>query len=73
MFIFRRLKINHDDHEFILEFGTVANRNDLLRVLDYLLQALEAPHQYPPGAAEAPAIGDRVTCCRNLIICSSVE
>ncbi len=26
MFIFRRLKINHDSHEFILEFGTVANR-----------------------------------------------
>ncbi len=27
MFIFRRLKINHDSHEFILEFGTVANIN----------------------------------------------
>jgi hypothetical protein len=39
-------------------------------VLDYLLQALEAPHQYPSGATEAPAIGDRVTCCRNLINCS---
>ncbi len=25
MFIFRRLKINHDSHEIILEFGTVAN------------------------------------------------
>ncbi len=45
MFIFRRLKIIHDSHEFILDFGTVVNRNDLLRVLDYLLQALEAPHQ----------------------------
>jgi hypothetical protein len=25
MFIYHRLKINHDSHEFILEFGTVAN------------------------------------------------
>jgi hypothetical protein len=25
VFIFRRLKINHDSHEFILESGTVAN------------------------------------------------
>jgi hypothetical protein len=25
MFIFRRLKTNHDSHEFILESGTVAN------------------------------------------------
>ncbi len=25
MFIFRRLKINHDSHEFILESGTVTN------------------------------------------------
>jgi hypothetical protein len=24
---FRRLKINHDSHEFILESGTVANKN----------------------------------------------
>ncbi len=63
-------KINHDFHEFNLEFGTIAKRNDLLRVLDYLLQALKAPHQYPPDATEASAIGDRVTCCRNLIICS---
>ncbi len=27
-FIFCRLKINHDSHEFILEFGTVTNRDD---------------------------------------------
>ncbi len=27
MFIFRRLKINYDPHEFILEFGTVANND----------------------------------------------
>jgi hypothetical protein len=27
LFIFRMLKINHVSHEFILEFGTVANRN----------------------------------------------
>jgi hypothetical protein len=26
MFIVRRLKINHDSHEFILEFGTVAKK-----------------------------------------------
>jgi hypothetical protein len=25
LFIFRRLKINHDIHEFILDSGTVAN------------------------------------------------
>jgi hypothetical protein len=25
VFIFRRLKINHDTHEFMLESGTVAN------------------------------------------------
>jgi hypothetical protein len=25
MFIFHRLKINHDSHEFFLEFGTVAD------------------------------------------------
>ncbi len=25
MFIFHRLKINHDPHEFILKFGTIAN------------------------------------------------
>jgi hypothetical protein len=25
MFIFRRLKINHDTHEFILDSGTIAN------------------------------------------------
>ncbi len=28
MFIFRRLKINHDSHEFILEFCTVSNTNN---------------------------------------------
>ncbi len=27
MFIFRRLKINHDIHEFILDSGTVTNNN----------------------------------------------
>jgi hypothetical protein len=30
VFIFRRLKINHDSHEFTLESGTVANRNHSL-------------------------------------------
>jgi hypothetical protein len=28
---FHRLKINHDSHEFILEFGTVANRYNVFR------------------------------------------
>jgi hypothetical protein len=28
-YFFCRLKINHDSHEFILEFGTVANHNDI--------------------------------------------
>jgi hypothetical protein len=28
VFIFRRLKINHDTHEFILESGTVANNGN---------------------------------------------
>ncbi len=35
MFIFRRLKINHDSHEFILEFGTVANTYILLKALAF--------------------------------------
>jgi hypothetical protein len=26
---FRRLKIKHDSHEFVLDFGTVANTNSL--------------------------------------------
>ncbi len=30
MFIFHRLKINHDSHEFILKFGTVANNYKML-------------------------------------------
>jgi hypothetical protein len=30
MFIFRRLKINHDSHEFILELGTIGNNYLLL-------------------------------------------
>jgi hypothetical protein len=29
VFIFGRLKINHDSHEFILESGTVANNSHL--------------------------------------------
>jgi hypothetical protein len=29
-FFFRGLKINHDSHEFILEFGTVANMTNYL-------------------------------------------
>jgi hypothetical protein len=28
MFIFRRLRINHDTQEFILDSGTVANRRE---------------------------------------------
>jgi hypothetical protein len=35
VFIFRRLKINHDSHEYIPESGTVANRNNLF--LFYLI------------------------------------
>ncbi len=27
VYFFRRLKINHVSHEFIFEFGTVANKN----------------------------------------------
>jgi hypothetical protein len=42
MFIFRRLKINHDSHEFILEFGTVANTENPLFLqfltVDFLLK-----------------------------------
>jgi hypothetical protein len=39
MFIFRRLKINHDSHEFILEFGTCANNNHETHVIisDWIL------------------------------------
>ncbi len=33
LFIFRRLKINHDSHEFILESGTVANNNVFLGIM----------------------------------------
>jgi hypothetical protein len=29
MFVFCRLKINHDFHEFILEIGTVTNRQNV--------------------------------------------
>ncbi len=32
MFIFRRLKINHKSHEFILDSGTVANNSELFSV-----------------------------------------
>jgi hypothetical protein len=34
MFIFHRLKINHDSHEFILEFCTVMNRSGKKTAVD---------------------------------------
>jgi hypothetical protein len=39
LFIFRRLKINHVSHEFILEFGTVTNRrfSTIIIVITHLL------------------------------------
>ncbi len=41
VFIFRRLKINHDSHEFILESGIVANTNECCnRALDVVKLSL---------------------------------
>jgi hypothetical protein len=38
MLIFRRLKINHDSHEFILEFGTVTNKKFISETLQDILK-----------------------------------
>ncbi len=38
MFIFRRLKINHDSHEFILEFSTVVNSYIYAHILGLSMQ-----------------------------------
>ncbi len=35
VFIFRRLKINHDSHDFIFESGTVANNKYLYKVFGF--------------------------------------
>jgi hypothetical protein len=41
VFIFRRLKINHDSHEFILEYGTVASSIVCSRPEDRTFQCTE--------------------------------
>ncbi len=34
---FRRLKINHESHEFILDHGTVANSNDVINEVSHVI------------------------------------
>ncbi len=34
-FIFRRLKINHDSYEFILELGTIASSSNIWKCIEY--------------------------------------
>ncbi len=36
MYIFRRLKINHESHEFILDPGTVMNSSDCQEALKHV-------------------------------------
>jgi hypothetical protein len=50
VFIFRRLKINHESHEFILDPGTVANSSSVLYVLDMI-------SWFPPPPSSSPLTG----------------
>jgi hypothetical protein len=40
VFIFRRLKINHESHEFILDPGTVANKKDIVNSFLFQVSAI---------------------------------
>ncbi len=56
MFVFRRLKINHDTHEFILDSGTVANK--------YALQQMGTGYSAAEFAEHSAAVWDMVLCRR---------
>jgi hypothetical protein len=56
VFIFRRLKINYDTYEFILDSGTVAKSNCLMRNHQSMLKEIKYENGIKGDNKYAPAI-----------------